>query len=470
MDSFVNFHQRKHGIVGNLLLANAAMPTVKLPELPPTVPLSSGAVFGCDFMSPTTRAWSYEAPKEKQDVFAKKACPAFLLFFNTAYQAGATVELPCHCKPEEIQSVVWFFRKHQSNSEETRALTDYHGNKLLDSNRIPHSADLRSRFSIRLFSLLIFRTAVDDSGVYICGSAQGDYFYAYDLDIQEVQKLSFTSRLTPESKSNSMEDVKGQISGQLLYQVFTTFRPWSRCDRCGMQGEQVRVGLCYVRSRFLHVRYRRVNHTVASCGSGAVPQAFSHLKQSRAGARLEVRSCHVTCPTEAPPPSKLDKFMAFVGHSSDSMKTQEIQVSYLNHPADQILTLGCPGARPYMAVAWDRGSEPIYRSQSLVGQDASIMSPRLQIDAGHHLVFTPAQLQDSGVYYCWLKGRRVAEIHLLVYPHFRPGMFFTSHPDLPLALEIVLKSYAAMTAVFCLLLLLRVCIRQLRRDTHIDRT
>ncbi|XP_061696507.1 Ig-like V-type domain-containing protein FAM187A [Syngnathoides biaculeatus] len=416
------------------------------------------------------KAWSYEAPKEKQDVFAKKACPAFLLFFNAAYQAGATVELPCHCKPEEVQSVVWFYRKHKSSSEETRALTDYHGNKLLDSSQIPHNADLRSRFSIRLFSLLIFRTTVDDSGVYICGSARGDYFYAYDLDIQEVREFSFTSRHTPESQSNSMEYVKGQSSGQQLYQVFTTFRPWSRCDRCGVRGEQVRVGLCYVRSRFLHVRYRRVNHTVASCGSGAVPQAFGHIKQSGTGARLEVRSCRVTCPTEAPPPSKLDKMMASVGHSSDSIKSQEMHVSHVNHPADQILILGCPGAQPYIAVAWDRGSEPIYRSHRLVGRDANVTSLRIQIDAGHHLVFTPAQLQDSGVYFCWLKGRRVTEIHLLVYPHFGRGMFFTSHPDLPLALEIIFKSYAAMTAVFCLLILIRVCIRQLRRDTHRDPT
>lgn len=91
--------------------------------------------------------------------------------------------------------MVWFFRKHQSDSEETRALTDDNGNKLLESNQITHSGDLRSRFTIRLFSLMIFRTAVDDSGIYICGSAKGDYFYAYDLDIQEVQELSFTSRL-----------------------------------------------------------------------------------------------------------------------------------------------------------------------------------------------------------------------------------------------------------------------------------
>ncbi|XP_077413929.1 Ig-like V-type domain-containing protein FAM187A [Vanacampus margaritifer] len=411
-----------------------------------------------------TVVWSSNAPLAKQeDVFKKEACPAFLMFFNTAYQAGATVELPCRCKPEEVQSVVWFFREHHSSSESTRTLTDNNGNKLMDSTQISHSADLRSRFSIRLFSLLIFRTATGDSGLYICGSSKGDYFYAYDLDIQEVQELSFTSRLTAESKSNRMKHVIGQRSAHLSHQIYTAFRPWSRCDRCGVRGEQIRVGLCYVHSRFLHVRYTRLNHTVTSCGSGAVPEAFSYLKQKRLGARLEVRDCHVTCATEAPSTTKGDKMIKFVGDSSDSEKTEEMVVSYLNHPADQILTIGCPKARPYMAVAWDRESEPIYRSKSLGGGNSGFSSPRIRIDAGHHLVFTPAQPIDSGVYYCWLRGRRVAEIKLLVYSHFGRRMSISSHPELPLALLMILKSYGVMTAVFCLLLFFRIGIKHLRR-------
>jgi len=46
--------------------------------------------------------WGYEAPEDKQDVFARRACPAFLTFKNLAYLAGVTVELPCHCKPQEV--------------------------------------------------------------------------------------------------------------------------------------------------------------------------------------------------------------------------------------------------------------------------------------------------------------------------------------------------------------------------------
>nr|XP_057907749.1 Ig-like V-type domain-containing protein FAM187A isoform X2 [Doryrhamphus excisus] len=402
----------------------------------------------------STETWSFEPQVDKQDVFAGKACPAFLTFFNMAYMAGATVELPCHCKPHEVQSVVWFFRKHGSNSEETRALTDHHGNKLLDSSRIPHGGDLRSRFFIRLFSLLIFRAGVDDSGIYICGSARGDYFYAYDLDIQEVQDLGFA----PESKTVRMSDGRGPRTGQLLYRVFTAFRPWSRCDRCGVPGEQVRVGLCYVHSRFLHVRYRQANATVASCGSGAVPEAFGRLKRRRHGARLEVRSCHVTCPREETPPfSESGKFMVFSGGSTTQT---EMQVSYLNHPADHILTLGCPDAKPGMAVAWDRGSEPVYRLQSSTNS-------RIHIDAGHHLVFTPATYQDSAVYHCWLQGRRVAEIHLLVYATLGRSQSITSNADFWAAMRLVFRCYAIMTAVFCLLLIVRVGVR-LRRDRHTD--
>lgn len=103
----------------------------------------------------------------------------------------------CHFAPNvfQVQSVVWFFRKHRSRSEETRALTDHHGNKLLDTSQVPYSSDLQSRFSIRLFSLLIFRVGPLDSGLYICGSAHRDFFFGYDLDIQEAHTLSFFPRL-----------------------------------------------------------------------------------------------------------------------------------------------------------------------------------------------------------------------------------------------------------------------------------
>nr|XP_046252903.1 Ig-like V-type domain-containing protein FAM187A [Scatophagus argus] len=413
--------------------------------------------------------WSYEAPEDKQDVFARRACPAFLTFTNAAYLSGVTVELPCHCKPQQVHSVVWFFRKHLDGSKETRALTDHHGNKLVDPRHVPHSGTLQSRFSIRLFSLLIFRAGPDDSGIYICGSADKDFFYGYDLDIQEARTVSFVQRLNPETTGKKMKERKGLGSVQPLYQVFIGFRPWSVCDRCGVAGEQVRVGLCYMHSHLLHVRYRRANQTVTSCGSGAVPRTFTQRKQDRLGAKLEVTSCQVPCPTQAPRSSKILALMTFLGYNSASLPA-EVPVFYLNHPTDHVLTLGCPEARPNMAVAWDRGSEPIYRWEHSAGRSLSTTAPRLLIDAGHHLVFNPAKTQDSGVYYCWLQGHQAAEIRLLVYAHLGRGQSVTSHPDFPKAVKTMLTSYAVMTAVFCLLMFGRAGVRHLRdtRETHVD--
>lgn len=79
---------------------------------------------------------------------------------------------------------------------------------------------------------------------------------------------------------------------------------------------------------------------------------------------------------------------------SSSPQLWDLPVYYVNHPAEQVLTLGCPGAQANMAVAWDAESKPIYRSAHLAGGGAT--SPRLYLDAGHHLVFNPAEVQDSG--------------------------------------------------------------------------
>ncbi|XP_054912904.1 Ig-like V-type domain-containing protein FAM187A [Poeciliopsis prolifica] len=387
--------------------------------------------------------WGFEAPEEKKDVFSSTACPAFLTFTNAAFISGATVELPCLCKPEEVQSVVWFFRKHWSSFDETRALTDNHGNKLLDTSQVLHSSDLRSRFSIRMFSLLIFRAGPEDSGLYICGSAHKDFFYGYDLDIQEASTLSFPPRVSERRKRRHRSSFV--VSSHPMYKVFISFRPWSVCDRCGVPGEQVRVGLCYVHSRFLHVRYRVTNQTVASCGSEGVPESFSHINQ---GPKIEIRSCNVTCPPEPPPPSKLIALMEFLGYSSASGPVP-VPVFYLSHPADSVFTLGCPGARPNMVVAWDQGSKPIYRSVNA----SSVFYPRIKVDTGHHLVFDPAKTQDSGVYYCWLQGRRAAQIRLLVYVHLGKDQIDWAHSNFPESMRTLFTYYAVMTAVFCLMLM-----------------
>lgn len=75
-----------------------------------------------------------------------------------------------------------------------------------------------------------------------------------------------------------------------------------------------------------------------------------------------------------------------------SSTAAKIPVFFVNHPTDSVLTLGCPEARPNLAVAWDQGSTPVYRSK----QTKNVPKPRLQIDSGHHLVFNLAMMEDSG--------------------------------------------------------------------------
>lgn len=89
-------------------------------------------------------------------------------------------------------------------------------------------------------------------------------------------------------------------------------------------------------------------------------------------------------------------FAFFLLHQSSDTSAAKVQVFHLNHPAELVLTLGCPGARPNMAVAWDQGSKSIYRFEHSAGGNSSMTPPRLQIDSGHHLVFQPAKVQDSG--------------------------------------------------------------------------
>uniref|UniRef100_A0AAY4C1T9 Ig-like domain-containing protein n=2 Tax=Denticeps clupeoides TaxID=299321 RepID=A0AAY4C1T9_9TELE len=339
----------------------------------------------------------YEAPEDKEDIFASRACPAFLVFDNAVYLSDMTIELPCHCKPKEVHSVVWYYQK-KLGSKDVRVLTDFRGTAIVDSTQIGRDTKLRNRFSIRLFSLLVFRAQLADSGHYLCGTTSGEFFYGYYVDIQQVRRVTFPHGPNPSEMIGAR------------FQMFTSFWPWSVCDRCGVPGEQVRVGLCYVKSDYLLVRYQQsMEHRVASCGSPAVPAQFG-LKKGGFGAELSVQRCHVPCPLKPVTSTKQQALFKFL---SDRKKASPgAPVFYYNHQADSNLILTCPGAKPQHAVAWDFGSTPLYRTQNVEGLN---QSSRMFIDSGHYLNFRPAKPEDKGSYYCWIQGKIVAEIRLGVH-------------------------------------------------------
>ncbi|XP_026119574.1 Ig-like V-type domain-containing protein FAM187A [Carassius auratus] len=288
---------------------------------------------------------AYEAPEDKEDIFASRVCPAFLVFDSAAFLSDMTIELPCHCKPEETHSVVWYYQK-QVGSMNTKVLTDFEGTTVVESSKVGRGSDLRSRFSIRLFSLLIFRAQKADSGHYICGTASGEFFYGYDVDVQEVRQVLFPWSVKQRTQVQEAEPLSIKAE---KFQVFTRYEPWSKCDRCDVRGEQMRGGLCYVKSIYLHVRYQRESDTEAPCGSSAVPQQFG-LSGSGYGAKLEVRNCHTPCPpkpTTSPERQALLKFLEF-----DDRSPSGVTIHFHSHPTGSDLVMTCPGAKPQYAVAW----------------------------------------------------------------------------------------------------------------------
>uniref|UniRef100_A0A3B3TC22 Family with sequence similarity 187 member A n=1 Tax=Paramormyrops kingsleyae TaxID=1676925 RepID=A0A3B3TC22_9TELE len=329
--------------------------------------------------------FAQESPEEKENIFAKKAGPAFFRFENVASLADVTVELPCRCKSEEAYSVVWHYQRHLASKDST-VITDFEGVSVIDTAKNPSTSR---------------------------GSEQSPHFI-----------------------------------------VFNRYWRWSVCDRCGVPGELTRVGLCYLRSDYLNIRYRTSKRGIASCGSPAVPRRFQ-LDDSLTGAKLEVRECQVPCPAEPRLPSKEAAILEFL---SDSTKGAGLPVYYQNHPVNAHIILVCPGANSRDAVAWDQGEKRMLRRRFMEGVSKTM---RVYIDGGGRLHFHPVLLNDKGSYYCWLQGKLAADIRLSIY-HPLGYQFQPTDPRTVDFLRATLITYAGFTSVFVLFLVGRCSIRYTR--------
>ncbi|NXH50314.1 F187A protein, partial [Dicaeum eximium] len=341
------------------------------------------------------------AIEKKGDVFKKMACPAFLIFENVAYLADMTFELPCKCKPEEASSVVWYFQKNL-HSQETTVLTDFNGTVIVDSSHVRAGSDLLKRFSIRMFSLIVFRAQVRDSGHYLCGTKEGLFFYGYDVDVQPTRQITVAFL---DNDQHVQEDHK-----EKEFTLFTTFWDWTSCDRCGVRGEQRRIGLCYVQSAQLKSRYRTALPNVTSCGSRAVPAHFPRLVHLRSP-EVAIRSCLAPCPEKKEEEEGVQSISNTVHKLGEKPKLPRVPIQYHKQPPKTDLVIRCPGARPEHAVAWDKGSVRLYRSHYLVGVRKYM---RLFIDHGNHLHVQRVKRRDKATYFCWREGELVAGFHLSV--------------------------------------------------------
>ncbi|XP_074835416.1 Ig-like V-type domain-containing protein FAM187A [Carettochelys insculpta] len=380
---------------------------------------------------------------EKDEVFKKTPCPAFLMFDNAAYLADMSFELPCNCKPEEVTSVVWYFQK-SLGSQQTKVLTDFDGTMFLDSGHIRVGSDMLKRFSIRMFSLIIFRAQVEDSGHYLCGTKQGDFFYGYDVDVQPSKGITVAFE---DRSQHPQKDHK-----EKHFSVFTTFWAWTKCDRCGVRGEQRRIGLCYVKSANLYPRYRTFTTDVVSCGSRAVPERFQGTISLRKP-EVVIRSCLMPCVKREDPEEgelSISNLIAKVGQKPWLPK---VPIQFHRQLLGSGLIIACPGARPEHAVAWDKDSTRLYRTRFLTGVNKSM---RVFIDHGNQLHIRFTQLDDRGMYYCWREGEMVASFRLSV--GFRGERKRTlDDPETRYAIKAILTSYVLITLVFMSIHVIRCC-------------
>lgn len=380
---------------------------------------------------------------EKEDIFHRTPCPAFLLFDNAAYLADMSFELPCSCKPEEVSAVVWYYQKRLGSSH-TRVLTDFDGRVLTEEAQVRVGSDMLVRFSIRMFSLLVFRAQPEDSGLYFCGTRKGAYFYAYDVDIQSSEGMVATFQ------DLGQEPFADEHLGSL--HIFTTFWEWTPCDRCGVRGERWRIGLCYLQSPDLSPRYQKTLPDVVSCGSQAVPRklratAMEHTPE------LLVQSCVVPCKKTTVSRQGVMAIFSYVSKVGSRPWVPQVPIQFHQQRLGHSLVISCPGARPEHAVAWDKDRRYLYRTQYLKGVNRSM---RVFIDHGNHLHIRFTQLSDRGLYYCWRQGVRVAGFRLSVTSRgrYRPSF---SDPETRSAVELTLIGYLLITAVFVTIHLCRCC-------------
>lgn len=415
--------------------------------MPSSSPLLS--YVAATFLLHLTPASSYVIV-ERDDIFRSAQCPAFILFENAAYLSDMTLELPCRCKPEITRAVVWYYQKN-TGAKKIRVLTDFNGTVQLDSENVHSGFDIVLRFSIRMFSLIVFRAQMEDSGNYMCGSQDGHFFYGYNVDIQDSKNVYV-----------AFEDRHGHLQQDLIskyFVSFTIFWQWSMCDRCGVRGEQRRIGLCYVNSTYLNTRFYTTQHHVSSCGSEAVPSKFKKLLSFRKP-EIIVRSCMATCHKPLMgSPGNLSTLMHDIMKLKDYIPwLPKVPTQFHTHPLGSRLSIACPGAKPDHAVAWDKNDDRLYRTEYLIGINKSM---RVFIDHGNHLNFRFVQFNDEGVYYCWLQGKMKAGFRLAVQSDPVKKRRFSDSESI-FAMKIIGMSYVFFTILFILGHCSKCCFRNVR--------
>ncbi|XP_072269831.1 Ig-like V-type domain-containing protein FAM187A [Pyxicephalus adspersus] len=368
--------------------------------------------------------------REQEVKYNRDSCPAIPSFDSVAYGTDMNIELPCHCMTDVNTPVFWYYKKSASSTK-IRLLTPTSKQGFQKT-----SHNLRSKISTTKRNVIIHKARVVDTGLYICGSSDGMFFWGYDVDVQD------TTNAYVAFQSHHEHPLPHLITKH--FTAFTAFWDWGTCDRCDVPGEQRSVGLCYVTSRYLDPRFKMTENGVASCGSDAVPKNFKGELSDRRP-EIYIRNCQSPCHERKP------GFIGTIKHWINKLGKLKEYIPFIpraptekhSHMFGDSLTLACPGARPTDAVAWDKGKKRLYKSDYLIQEKKK----RIYIDHGNNLNFQRVSFSDKATYYCWVQGKLRAGIKLTVQADPVEQRSFYDPGSIE-AMKIIGSSLALFTIIF----------------------
>ncbi|XP_074048697.1 protein FAM187B [Macrotis lagotis] len=233
--------------------------------------------------------------------------------------------------------------------------------------------------------LHLLHTSTDQSGTYSCQDEAGNIRAAYNVDFQDGTKLYLShSELEKQPLRNKT------VGNSSQWTLFTQWGPWQACNRCGVQGERKRVGLCYAK--------RVDQQELLPCGLTDLSS-----QELQRGPELQVAGCFVPCENNNPETSvvlygtyKLEENSTVwlscpfatiykpVSWESDELSPTWLQQLSPNH-SDPILDLASGGSRLQVSTS---GTYRCYVSHKLVGRfqpawTHDTLAPRARSELAH---------------------------------------------------------------------------------------
>ncbi|KAM9037363.1 protein FAM187B [Sarcophilus harrisii] len=210
--------------------------------------------------------------------------------------------------------------------------------------------------------LHLLHTSTERSGTYICQDEAGNTRAVYNVDFQDGAKLYLShSELEQQPLKNQT------VGNSSQWTLFTQWGPWQACDRCGIQGERKRVGLCYA---------RRLEQPELPCGLADLsPQELQR------GPELQIESCFVPCGPNGP-------------------ESTVVLYGTYNLEDNSTVWLSCPFATIYRPVSWEaKDISPTWLQQLSPNNSG----PILDLPSGGSRL----RVTTSGTYRCYVSRKLV---------------------------------------------------------------